>query len=68
MSKRNEMSSSIPWDLFKIQITYILKGNFRSFTQSGYKIDNLDNTSWESNCKLFKIPEEVRWGEWRRKV
>lgn len=40
----------------------MLKGNFGSFTQSGYGIDRLDNISWESNCKLFKIPEEVRWG------
>lgn len=61
------MSSGIPWDLFKIQITYTLKGNFGSFTQSGYEIDNLNNTSWESDCNLFKIPE-VRWGVWRRKV
>lgn len=46
----------------------MLKRNFGSFTQSGYEIDNLDNKPWESNCKLFKIPEEVRWGMWRRKV
>lgn len=40
----------------------MLKGNFGSFAQSDYEIDNLDNTSWESNCKLLKILEEVRWG------
>lgn len=38
---------------------YTLKGNFGSFAQSDYEIDNLDNTSWGNNCKLFKIPEEV---------
>lgn len=39
----------------------MLKGNFRYFAQSDYEINNLDSTSWESNCKFFEIPE-VRWG------